>query len=207
MDAVARRAQGEGMELIELYRRTVSTWTARVEAVAPDAWDAATPCVEWTVRDLVNHVTGEDAWTVPLLRGSSVAEVGGSFDGDLLGDEPAAAAVRGAEEAVAVVDERLPTGGQVHLSYGDEDMGEYVRQLAADHLVHAWDLAAATGGDRALDEDLVDAVGSWFADREELYRSGGVVGPRMDTAGDAPSAQTTLLAGFGRDARWTPPQH
>ena len=48
--------------------------------------------------------------------------------------------------------------GKVHLSYGDEDMTEYVAQLAADHLIHGWDLAVATGGDTALDDDLVEAV-------------------------------------------------
>ena len=121
-----------------------------MDAVPDDKWDAPTPCTDWSVRDLVNHVVGEDAWTVPLMRGSTMAEVGDSLDGDLLGDEPTENAVRSANEALAVVAETLPTGGKVHLSYGDEDMGEYLYQLTADHLVHAWDLAAATGGDTTL---------------------------------------------------------
>ena len=44
---------------------------------------------EWNVRELVNHVVGEDAWTVPLMRGATIAEVGDSLDGDLLGERPA----------------------------------------------------------------------------------------------------------------------
>lgn len=191
------------MELNDLYRRTVETWTTRVDAIPPGAWDAPTPCSEWDVRALVNHVAGEDAWTVPLMHGSTIAEVGDSLDGDLLGDQPVEAARRSADDALAVVAEKLPSGGTVHLSYGDEDSAEYVRQLAADHLVHAWDLAAATGGDRELDEDLVLEVATWFAEREDLYRAGGAIGPRVDLSGDA---QTELLAGCGRDARWTPPQ-
>ncbi len=137
------------------------------------------------------------------MHGSTIAEVGDSLDGDLLGDQPVEAARRSADDALAVVAEKLPSGGKVHLSYGDEDSEEYVRQLAADHLVHAWDLAAATGGDRELDEDLVLEVATWFAEREDLYRAGGAIGPRVDLSGDA---QTDLLAGCGRDARWTPPQ-
>ncbi len=191
------------MELIDLYRRTVETWTSRVEAVPPDRWDAATPCTEWSVRELVNHVVGEDAWTVPLMRGATIADVGDTLDGDLLGDEPGAAAVRSAQEAVDVVTETLPEGSPVHLSYGEEKSEEYVRQLATDHLVHAWDLAAATGSDRTLDEDLVDEVARWFADREELYRSAGAIGPRREGRGDR---QSDLLAAAGRDAQWTPPQ-
>ena len=202
MDVSGPRAQAGGMELADLYRRTVETWTARVDAVPPDRWEAPTPCTEWSVRDLVNHVVGEDAWTVPLVGGATMADVGDSLDGDLLGDEPVGTAVRSAQEAVAVVSERLPAGGTVHLSYGEEDLTEYVRQLATDHLVHAWDLAAATGGDTHLDPDLVDDVASWFADREELYRAGGAIGPRVEAGGDP---QTELLARLGRDAGWTAP--
>src|SRR6478672_10595014 len=112
------------MDVAELHRRTVETWAARVRAVAADQWDGPTPCSDWTVRELVNHVVGEDAWTVPLMRGATIAEVGDSLDGDLLGDHPIDNGTRAAELAAAAVAELLPGGGTVHLSYGEEDMGE-----------------------------------------------------------------------------------
>ncbi|MGH3369997.1 MAG: maleylpyruvate isomerase N-terminal domain-containing protein, partial [Nocardioidaceae bacterium] len=127
------------MDLNTLYHRTVESWADRVNAVAADQWDLPTPCARWTVRDLVNHVAGEDRWTVPLMQGQTIAEVGDRLDGDLLGDDPIAAALEAAKEAVSVVAERLPRGDKVHLSYGEEDPAEYVWQLAADHLVHGWD--------------------------------------------------------------------
>ena len=191
------------MDVAELHRRTTETWTSRLEAVGAEAWDRPTPCTEWSVRDLVNHVVGEDAWTVPLMNGRTIEDVGASLDGDLLGDDPVGTGTRSAAEAVTVVADRLPAGEPVHLSYGQESSEEYVRQLAADHLVHAWDLAAATGGERDLDPELVTEVAGWFASREEMYRQGGVIGPRVDAAGDP---QTELLAACGRDPRWTPPQ-
>ena len=89
----------------------------------------------------------------------------------------------------------------MHLSYGEEQLGEYVHQLALDHLVHAWDLAAATGGDTRLDADLVADLGAWFADREHLYRGAGMVAPRGPAYGDP---QSDLLAASGRDAAWGP---
>jgi uncharacterized protein (TIGR03086 family) len=147
----------------------------------------------------VNHVVGEELWTRPLVEGSTVEEVGDRFDGDVLGDEPRDVAARAAADAAAAMDERGPRGGLVHLSFGETPNDEYAMQLTADHLVHGWDLAAATGQDRALDAGLVDAVGTWFQGREELYRGAGAVGPRVGAGGDA---QTELLAAFGRDASW-----
>jgi len=187
------------MELITLHRRAVEQWAARVAAVKNNQWVDPTPCTEWSVRELVNHVVAEELWTAPLLRGATVQEVGSQFDGDVLGEDPLARARTGADEAVAIVDAVVPDGGRVQLSYGEEDMGEYVRQLCADHLIHGWDLAAATGGDTSMAPELVAEVAAWFADREAMYRSGGAVGPRPTSAGDP---QSELLASFGRSSKW-----
>src|SRR4051812_49346528 len=149
-----RPKAGDAMNLITLHHRTVACWTDVVDGVPDDRWEGATPCRDWSVRELVNHVVGEDRWTGPLLRGRTIAEVGDSLDGDLLGDDPGRSARDAASEATAVVAEVLPGGGTVHLSYGEERMDEYVHQIAADHLVHAWDLAVATGGDVRLDPEL-----------------------------------------------------
>jgi uncharacterized protein (TIGR03086 family) len=188
------------MDLNTMYQRTVESWADRVKAVGSDQWDKPTPCTDWNVRELVNHVVGEDLWTGPLMRGSTIEEVGDRFDGDLLGDQPTETALSAAEEATAAVAETLPSQGTVHLSYGEEQMDEYIHQLAADHLIHGWDLAAATGGDTQLDAELVAEVGAWFAEREEMYRSAGAVGERASSGGDP---QSDLLAGFGRDAGWS----
>jgi uncharacterized protein (TIGR03086 family) len=183
------------MDVAEQHRRAVDGWVSRVAAVGPDEWERPTPCEDWTVRALVNHVVGESLWTPPLLEGKTIEEVGSQFDGDQLGDDPAAAAARAAGQALAAVDSRVPQGGRVQLSYGEEDMHEYVRQLIADYVVHSWDLATAVGGDTELDPALVAEVAAWFADREELYRGVGVIGPRGPGGGDA---QADLLAAFGR---------
>jgi uncharacterized protein (TIGR03086 family) len=187
------------MDLNTLYHRTVECWADRVNAVADDQWDAPTPCRDWTVRDLVNHVVGEDRWTKPLVDGKTIAEVGDSLDGDLLGDAPLRGALEAAKEATTAVAEALPRGGTVHLSYGEEQLDEYVRQLAADHLVHAWDLAVATGGEIRLDPAVVTEVAGWYAEREHLYRGAGMVAPRAVSHG---GPQADLLAAFGRDSAW-----
>jgi ketosteroid isomerase-like protein len=85
----------------------------------------------------------------------------------------------------------------VHLSFGDTPATEYLDQLFADHLIHAWDVAQAIGADTELDADLVAACAAWFDSAEDAYRGAGAVGPRLYvTAGADP--QTVLLARFGR---------
>ncbi len=190
------------MDLAELHRRCVASWSSRLVQVDDEQWTDSTPCTEWDVRSLVNHVVGEELWMTPLLAGSTIAEVGDRFDGDLLGADPATTAVSAAAEATAAVDRHLSTGRStdpatdlVHLSFGDTPVEEYVRQLSADHLVHSWDLAVATHQDTALDGELVDEVARWFAEREELYRAAGAVGPAVGSDGDP---QSVLLGAFGR---------
>ena len=74
-------------------------------------------------------------------------------------------------------------------------------QLAADHVVHGWDLAAATGGDTRIDPHLVHALTEWFDDREPGYREAGAIAARGPLTGQP---QHDLLARFGRDAHWGP---
>src|SRR3954454_12068425 len=108
------------MDLDTLYERAVAGWTAQLDHVDASQWGRQTTCTDWTVRDLVNHVTGEDLWAVPLLQGSTIEEVGDRFDGDVLGDDPVRTALEAASEGVVAVDERAVAGGTVHLSYGEE---------------------------------------------------------------------------------------
>ena len=185
------------MEPAELHRRSVESWQTRLDAVDDSQWTLPTPCTEWDVRTLVNHVVGEELWTVPLVDGATIEDIGDRFDGDLLGDDPGAVGRAAATEAAAAVDRRVPEGGTVQLSFGVVPIEEYVHQLSADHLVHSWDLAVATDQDPSLDLELVRAVSEWFAEREALYRDAGAVGPAMP-GGDDP--QSALLAAFGRAA-------
>ncbi len=190
------------MDVSTLYRRTVEFFTGLVGSVQEDQWGDPTPCAQWAVRDLVNHVTNESLWTVPLMEGATIEQVGDQFEGDVLGGDPVGSALAAAQAAIASVAEQLPRGGTVHLSFGETPKEEYLMQLAADHLVHGWDLAVAIGVDPAMDPDLVQAITEWFDDREEMYRGGGAISDRQALSGDA---QHDLVARFGRDPDWSPP--
>jgi uncharacterized protein (TIGR03086 family) len=184
-------------DLPDLHRRAMDRFSDNVRQVRDDQWDRPTPCADWNVRELVNHVVNENRWTPPLLEGQTIAEVGDRFDGDLLGDDPKLAWEESAREATAAVHGDGALDRTVHLSFGDTPGSEYVWQLFADILVHGWDLARGIGADDRLDPDLVEACASWFAEVEAAYRSAGAVGPRPEVSDDA-DPQTRLLAAFGR---------
>ncbi|MEX1288624.1 MAG: maleylpyruvate isomerase N-terminal domain-containing protein, partial [Acidimicrobiia bacterium] len=78
-------------DALDLYRRAVAEFDRRVAAVPDHRWASPTPCSEWDVRALVNHLVYEDLWAKELLEGRTLDEVGDRFDGDNLGDDPKAA--------------------------------------------------------------------------------------------------------------------
>ena len=129
-------------------------------------WDAATPCSDWTAREVLAHVVDEQLWVPGLLAGGTVEEVADDLEDrlrrlrDVSGPElvddwrsmraPVAAAWRGT------------CGGDsdpsVHLSYGLAPARHYLAQQVFDLAVHAWDLAASQGMDLQWDDELARAV-------------------------------------------------
>lgn len=192
-------------EVVHLYERSVEAFLSRVRAVPDGAWTNSTPCADWDVRTLVNHVVGEDRWVEPLMAGRTIEDVGSGLDGDLLGEAPKATAEDAGKVAMASFAEPGALERTVALSFGDTSAEEYAWQLVADHVVHAWDLAVATNGERELDEDLVAAVTGWWEQWEEAYREAGAVDGAREVPPSA-SHQDRLIASFGRDPAWTGPR-
>ncbi|BCL16481.1 TIGR03086 family metal-binding protein [Micromonospora sagamiensis] len=191
------------MDLLETYRRSLAEFTDRVGRVGPRQWSAPTPCAEWDVRTLVEHVVTEDRWAVPLLAGATIESVGDRFTGDQLGDDPVRAARDAARQAERAATVPGATERTVQLSAGPTPAREYLHQLVAEHLVHGWDLAVAIGATRRLDPAAVRECARWFTGRVAAYRAGNLVRPGVDVPADA-DEQARLLALFGRDPAWTP---
>jgi uncharacterized protein (TIGR03086 family) len=183
-------------EVIEMYRRSIDAFGQRVMAIGEADWDRPTPCTDWSVRDLVRHLVYEELWAPPLLAGSTIAEVGDRFEGDILGDDPQAAWKEAAAAAAAAASTDV-LGRTVHLSFGDFPGGEYLGQLTADHAIHTWDLARAIAADDRLDPELVDFVLAFLAPQAQQWADAGVFAPAVPVSDDA-DAQTKLLALSGR---------
>jgi len=182
------------MNVATSFRRASDGFATRAENIADSQWTAATPCTEWDVRALVNHVTGEYLWVPELLAGKTIAEVGNRFDGDVLGDDPLRA-VRDAHRSAAAAADACDMDATVHLSFGDVRASEYVMQMTIDSTIHAWDLARGIGADDTLDPEVVEIVYAEFAKQAEAWRAGGSLGPAKTPVDDSTQAKLIALSG------------
>lgn len=183
------------MSIDSLHERSVGAFTRRVQAIQRGEWELPTPCTEWSVRDLVNHVAYGDLWVRPLLAGKTLEEVGDRFEGDVLGDDPVAGYERAADDALLAVSQ-ADLGGKVHTSGGIIDATEYLGQRVMDNLVHAWDLARAIGASEDFDPELVTFVLKMF----EPHGGGppSMFAPPVEVPDDGGDELTKLLALTGR---------
>jgi hypothetical protein len=76
------------MDLLDAHGAAMHEFDRRVQLIADGQWTNPTPDTEWSVRDLVEHLVGEQLWVPLLLGGATVEQVGDRFDGDNLGDDP-----------------------------------------------------------------------------------------------------------------------
>ena len=49
-------------DLLEVFNLGLAEFGKRVGRVGADQWTASTPCSEWDVRTLVDHVIDEQVW-------------------------------------------------------------------------------------------------------------------------------------------------
>jgi uncharacterized protein (TIGR03086 family) len=186
------------MDTTEAFERAAKQFQTRLETTGESQWTLPTPCSEWNVHALVNHVASELRWIPPLVEGKTIAEVGDSLSGDLLGDDPKAAWASAAREAQAAASEPGALQRTVHLSYGDREADGYIREVASDLVIHAWDLARAVGADTRLDPELVDLTAQSLSGGLEGARAAGFFAAAVEVGPDA-DAQDRLIALTGRN--------
>jgi uncharacterized protein (TIGR03086 family) len=183
----------------ELHERSLQRFTDLVHAIRPSQWHDPTPCGEWDVRALVNHLVVEQLWVPELLAGRTVAEVGDRLDGDQLGDDPVATWDRSSADAVAAFAAPGALEREVHLSYGDVPAADYCGEMTMDATVHAWDLARGIGADDRLDPELVQRSLDLVEPRAAELEASGLFAEPVPVPADA-DPQTRLLAQLGRSA-------
>jgi uncharacterized protein (TIGR03086 family) len=178
------------------YREVAGVFTARVDGVPADGWDAPTPVQGWVARDVVSHLI---EW-LPGVLGFPVAEVPPVADDPVLAWHTHSDGVRRLLEDPQS-SQRLITNPH----FGELPLGTVINMLyTPDVFMHTWDLARATGQDDRLDPQRCAAGLAASESMEQAMRSSGQFGPRVPVPDDA-SPQDRLIGFIGRDPNWRPP--
>lgn len=185
------------MDIAEVHTRALGATRGYVAGVQDSQWGAPTPCEDWDVRTLVNHVVSGNEWAAALAAGWTIDEVGDRLDGDILGDDPLEAYDASAERAGAAFRAPGALEAPCAVSYGPVPGEVYAGHRVLDLLVHGWDLATATGQDATLDPRLVTAGLVVLLPQAELLAASGAFGAPTDLGEDA-DPQARLLGLTGR---------
>jgi uncharacterized protein (TIGR03086 family) len=162
-----------------------------------------TPCTDWDVRTLLNHLI---VWTSFSLearaQGGSVSEELTERD---VADEPGFAAVYRAQldRALAAWSDPAVWAGSLDVMGSATPAADVAALNLAEMVLHGWDLAAATGQRFQVSDAAAAAALQAVEANAELFRQyKGFAEPVRLPAGA--SVLDQVLAASGRDPGWTP---
>jgi uncharacterized protein (TIGR03086 family) len=189
--------------IADRYRRHADVFERKVAAVRPDQWSNPSPCEKWDARDVVDHIIGMHAIMLrPLDRGLSPAPS--------VEEDPLAAFRAARADVEAVLADPATAKLECDSPNGRMTVEQQIDEVVSDDLVlHAWDLARATGQDDTIDPEDVERIWSNMEsippDLMTKFRTPGAFGPGVEVFGpevkipeDAP-LQDRLLGVIGRD--------
>ena len=187
------------MDEIQLLQRVVDETTRIVGNVTEEQWSTDSPCAEWTVRDVVNHITGGATMFALSVEQGRVPDdvLGQLMGGDNLGTDPLGAWKVAAAKAMAAFGTPGALDKIVTLPFGEMPAGVALSIAVFDVLTHAVDIASVTG-QRLDDTELAETalvMGRQMVTAE--LRQPGIFDPEQPVAADAP-VESRLLAFAGR---------
>jgi uncharacterized protein (TIGR03086 family) len=166
-----------------------------VTGVGPEQWSAPTPCTDWNVHQLLNHLIAVNLTFASLLSGQAPLQRGL----DHLGDDPAGAYRASGATLQAAFDQPGILERSFRGSLGTATGEEFLQIRLYDLLAHGWDLAQATGQPAVLPEDLAKQALTFARVQLSTQSRTGRFGPAQPTADDA-QAIDRLVAFLGRCA-------
>ncbi|WP_236793140.1 TIGR03086 family metal-binding protein [Amycolatopsis sp. GM8] len=189
------------MNLLDAHGEALREFDRTVHQISGGQWDAPTPCSEWTVRDLLNHLVSEQLWVPHLLAGETLAQVGDRYDGDVLGGDPVGIWEKSSIAARQAWTEPGATDRQVQLSFGDSEATLYGWQMTIDLAVHAWDLAKGIGAAQPISAEVADTLLPIVTPQIDWWQGIDIVAAPVPVPESA-SAADRLVALCGRSPSW-----
>jgi len=164
--------------------------------ISNDQLSVSTPCSEWNLEALINHMVGELLWLSQLLGGKSIKDVGRSLDGDLLGEDFQKSWLDGCQNATKTVSS-ANLDAKVVLSYGEVTMRHYLNEVSCDLLIHGWDVAQSINCSLIIPVELAQFAYNFYKPQEKKLKASGQFGAKIEVDENS-SLQTKLLAVVGR---------
>jgi uncharacterized protein (TIGR03086 family) len=186
------------MDMIDVFDRATA-WTASKVAGAVNELDAATPCDEWSVRRLIDHLLAGQQMFAAGPAGGTVAPPSGPPP-ELVGDDPASQYEEARKATIDAFAQPGALAGTIKGSSGEVPAAQLLGIAFCDQLVHGWDLARATGQDATMPADLAATAWGMLDGRiTDEARGPGMNFKAALPVPDGASDQERLLAYCGRD--------
>jgi uncharacterized protein (TIGR03086 family) len=170
-----------------------------VDGIEPSQLDNPSPCEAWSVRDVLNHITGGAEMFAICVRDGQISDekLGQIMTGDNLGDDFKSSFRHAADAAEASFQIPGAMDRIVTLPFGEMPASIALNIAVFDLSAHAWDLAKATGQSTSLDPDVVEiAYQVAQVMLTDEMRASGLFGPAVPVDDGAPVAdRLAALAG------------
>jgi uncharacterized protein (TIGR03086 family) len=189
------------MDPVTTLQRVITESRGLVDGMTPEQLGNQTLCTEWTVRDVLNHITGGATYFARVADEGSVPdeEIGQLLGGgDNLGNDYKGAFHTAADKAMAAFSQPDVLEKIVKLPFGEMPAGVALNIAIFDVSTHNCDIAQATG-QPIKDTDVLETaleVGRQTVQPE--MRTPGFFDAERPCAESAPPDQR-LLAFAGRD--------
>ncbi len=183
-DREREHKEGDHVDTTSLAQSVVDETTVVVDNIAPDQLGNPTPCAEWTVRDVLNHITnGAVMFAMSCDQGSVSEELTAQI---AAGDDFKGAWRAATTAALGAAAEPGAMEKTVTLPFGEMTVGAFLNYVIFDLTTHATDLARATG-QTITNTDLLEAA--LEAGRQTVgpgMRQPGVFDSEQPVSADAP---------------------
>jgi uncharacterized protein (TIGR03086 family) len=185
------------MDDLEALSSATEEFRRRLDLVGDDQWHSATPCGQWDVTVLVEHIAGGNRMGELLLHG---ADAQASLDGvrSIVGTDLRAAFESASRDQIAAFAEDGALDRTVHHIVMDMPGSTLLMFRTSDLAIHAWDLAMGIGADPTLDPELVASIWTRLEPIAPLLSASGMFGEPTGELPDSASAQDKLLHATGR---------
>ncbi len=174
---------------LDLLERALDQAGALISGVRADQAGLPTPCSEFDVRTLINHIVFDVRVFAANLSGAERSAPGA----DLIGQDWVGA-YEAAQASLLDAWHQKGIEGTITTRLGEFPSTWAVGQHLANLAVHAWDVATATHQARNLDQEVARVALHWGRENLKPQYRGTTFGPEVEVPENAPIYER--LAGF-----------